>query len=153
MIPEAGSITGLELHEHRTVTAEVSGMSDMQWQHRKNRLRPDRIVVVMEREGDSPWLVTRIEVHGARVLANGAASTNQWQRGDNYWGEAWTTEPDHERRRRSAVDWSGIPVWAVDFAGMWCAEFNAARTSDAGVSLLRGVADVAAGRVQRLDPT
>lgn len=152
MTSEAGSITGLELHEHRTVTAEVSGMPDMQWQHRKNKLRPDRIVAVMERAGDSPWLVTRIEVHGARVLANGAASTNGWQRGQNNWEEAWTAEPDHERRRRGAVDWNEIPVWAVDFATTWCAEFNAARTFDAGVSLLRGVADVEAGRVQRLDP-
>lgn len=40
----------------------------------------------------------------------------------------------------------------MDFALRWCAEFNAAEVSDTGLSLLYGIADVEAGRAQRLDP-
>lgn len=151
MTTGSDGITDLRLHEHRTITAEVSGRPDMAWARHENTLRPDRIVVVMERVERSPWLVTGIRVEGMRVLASGKASINRWQRGANDYHESWTAEPDHEARRRWAVKYSGIPEWALDFAARWCAVFNTAETSDSGVSLLRGIADVEAGRVQRLD--
>lgn len=152
MTPNTESITGLRLREQRTLTADISGKPDMQWNYRENRLRPDLIVVVMERVGRSPWLVTAVEVHGGRVLTNGNTSANLKLRGANTWRAAWEAEPDRERRRRSAEEWSAIPAWAMDFALRWCAEFNAAEVSDTGLSLLYGIADVEAGRAQRLDP-